>query len=165
MNNDTVITQSYLSFKLGDEMFATNVLNVKEILQLTKITKVPHSPSYMNGVINLRGAVLPVVDSRVKFGLPQTETSVHTCIMVLNIEIDQEQVFLGALVDAVLEVLEIDESQIMPSPTIGSRYKSEFITGMIKIQEEFIMLMDMNKVFSTDEISIVQESSQGVLNG
>ena len=112
MNNEpTAALNSYLSFKLGDELFAVNVGKVLNILEMTRITKVPNSPEYMKGVINLRGSVLPVIDMRVKFGLELTEETVNTCILVLDIEIDNESVKVGALVDAVSEVLEIEEEE------------------------------------------------------
>lgn len=162
MENENKIIHSYLSYKVGNETFATNVKNVKEILESDKITKVPHSPSYIMGIINLRGTVLPIVDARIKFGLPKKEGDQSSCVLVLNIELDNEEIILGALVDSVLEVFEIEDSQIIPPPTYGSKYKTEFIAGMFKIQEDFVMLMDMNKVFSPEEISIVQENSKEI---
>jgi purine-binding chemotaxis protein CheW len=158
------ITHPYLSFKLGEELFAVNVVKVFEILEVTKITKVPKSPDYMRGVINLRGSVLPVIDTRVKFDMGLTIDTVNTCIMVLNIEMDNDTLVLGALVDAVQEVLEIGSEQIKPAPSIGSKYKSEFIEGMVKINEEFVMILNMDKVFSSNELIVVKEStSQPVL--
>lgn len=159
MSNETTTTQSYLSFKLGEEMFATNVEKVREILQLTKITKVPQAPDYMLGVINLRGIVLPVIDTRVKFKLPLTEHTENTCIVVLSIEMDNESLMLGAMVDSVMEVFELSEDQIKPSPSIGSKYKSDFITGMVRLDDHFIMLLNMEQVFSTDELTLVKDTS------
>jgi len=150
---------SYLSFKLGDEEFAAHVGKVLNILELTKITEVPKAPDYMKGVINLRGTVLPVVDTRIKFGMTPTEYTTNTCIVVMEVELDNDMVQVGALVDAVQAVLEIDDSQIQPPPSIGSKYKSEFIYGMVKIDEKFIMLLDMEKVFSSDEIVSLQEKT------
>ncbi|MFO7844475.1 MAG: chemotaxis protein CheW [Bacteroidales bacterium] len=150
---------SYLSFKLGDEEFAAHVGKVLNILELTKITEVPKAPDYMKGVINLRGTVLPVVDTRIKFGMTPTEYTTNTCIVVMEVELDNDIVQVGALVDAVQAVLEIDDSQIQPPPSIGSKYKSEFIYGMVKVDEKFIMLLDMEKVFSSDEIVSLQEKT------
>ena len=117
MNDETTMTNtdtlnSYLSFKLGDELFAAHVRNVLNILEMTKITKVPRAPDYMLGVINLRGTVLPVIDTRIKFNLPLIEQTVDTCIIVLNAEIEGDSVYVGILVDAVQEVLEVEEDQI-----------------------------------------------------
>lgn len=150
---------SYLSFKLGDEVFATNVGKVLEILELTKITKVPKAPEYMRGVINLRGRVLPVVDTRIKFGLPVTPDTVNTCIVVLNIQIDNEELTVGALVDAVQEVLELSPEMISAPPGIGSKYRSEFIQGMGKVGEEFIMILDVDQVFSIDELQSIRQNA------
>jgi len=150
---------SYLSFKLGDEEFAAHVGKVLNILEMTKITEVPKSPEYMKGVINLRGTVLPVVDTRIKFGMTPTEYTTNTCIVVMEVEMEGDTVQVGALVDAVQAVLEIDESQIQPPPSIGSKYKSEFIYGMAKEDERFIMLLDMDRVFSADEIVNVKEKT------
>ena len=150
---------SYLTFKLGDEIFGANVAKILNILEMTKITKVPKSPPFMKGVINLRGAVLPLIDTRVKFDMGETEYTTNTCILVLDIDLNGESVHVGALVDAVQEVIEIDEAQIQPPPSIGSKYKSEFIEGMAKITDEFIMLLNMDLIFSTSELSLLRESS------
>ncbi|MFP4023222.1 MAG: chemotaxis protein CheW [Thiohalospira sp.] len=153
---------SYLSFKLGDEEFAAHVGKVLNILEMTKITEVPKAPEYMKGVINLRGTVLPVVDTRIKFGMTPTEYTSNTCIVVMEVELDNDMVQVGALVDSVQAVLEIDDSQIQPPPSIGSKYKSEFIYGMVKVDEKFIMLLDMEKVFSSDEIvSLKEKTNEG----
>lgn len=150
---------SYLSFKLNDEVFAANVGKVLEILELTKITKVPKAPEYMRGVINLRGSVLPVVDTRVKFGLPVIPDTVNTCIIVLNIQIDNEDLTVGALVDAVQEVLELSPDMISESPNIGSKYRSEFIQGMGKVDGDFIMVLDIDQVFSLDELFNIKQQA------
>jgi purine-binding chemotaxis protein CheW len=163
MNKEQVISaQSYLSFRLGEEIFAASVIKVIEILEVPKITKVPKSPAYMRGVVNLRGSVLPVIDTRLKFGMPTTSDTVNTCIMVLNVQWDNESYVLGALVDAVQEVFEITEDEIKPAPSIGSKYKSEFIEGMVKADEQFIMLLNLDKVFSSDELITLQEVVPGV---
>jgi purine-binding chemotaxis protein CheW len=159
METVTVTSQSYLTFRLDDELFATSVADVSEILELSKITKVPRAPHFMRGVINLRGTVLPVVDTRLKFGIEKTPDTVNTCILVLNLTIDGQQIVLGAVVDSVQEVLEIDTTSIQPAPSIGSRYKSGFISGMVKHQDQFIMLLNIGLVFSTEELSILQNTS------
>lgn len=163
-NINHTMAHSYLSFKVGEELFAANVVKVLEILEVSKITRVPRSPEYMRGVVNLRGSVLPVIDTRLKFGMPAADDTVETCIMVLTIQMENESFVLGALVDAVQEVFETAEDQIKAAPSIGSKYRSEFIDGMIRLNEQFIMLLNLDKVFSTDEIITVKESaSQPVL--
>jgi purine-binding chemotaxis protein CheW len=149
--------QSYLTFRLDNEIFAANVSKVLEILEIPRITKVPQSPAYMRGVINLRGNVMPVIDARAKFGLPQAEDTINSCIIVLNIEIDGQYITIGTVVDAVQEVMDIQEEDIQPSPAIGSKYKSEFIRGMVKSNDQFIMVLDPDVVFSSDEASILQD--------
>lgn len=150
---------SYLTFKLGEEEFAAHVGKVLNILEMTKITEVPRSPSYMKGVINLRGAVLPVIDTRIKFGMSPTTYTGNTCIVVMDIELDSESVHVGALVDSVQAVIEIDDNQILPPPSIGHKYRSEFIDGVANINESFIMILNMDEVFSTDELISMQETS------
>jgi purine-binding chemotaxis protein CheW len=150
---------SYLSFQLGDEMFAADVSKVLEILELRPITKVPRSPSYMRGVINLRGSVLPVLDTRIKFGLTPKEDTVDTCIVVLSVLMEGEPLTLGALVDSVEEVLELSENEIEAPPTIGSKFNPEYLKGMVKMDDMFIMVLNVDKVFSTDELIMVTDSA------
>lgn len=151
---------SYLSFKLGDEEFAAHASKVLNILEMTSITVVPKAPAYMKGVINLRGTVLPVVDTRIKFGMTPTEYTNNTCIIVLDIMIEDESIKLGALVDGVQAVLEIEKDQIMPAPSIGSRYKSEFIEGVANINDQFVMILDMDAIFSADDLATIMNKTQ-----
>jgi len=152
MNTDQQAIQTYLSFRLGEEVFAINVSKVLNILEMKPITRVPKSPEYMRGVINLRGTVLPVVDLRLKFSLPENEITVDTNIIVLSIDKEGEPVTLGILVDSVKEVLELKTDEIVPSPTIGTKYNSTFIEGLWPVNENFIMILDIDKIFSVDEV-------------
>jgi purine-binding chemotaxis protein CheW len=164
MNEKDIIQtriNSYLTFKLGDEVFAANVGKVLNILEMTKVTRVPKAPVYMKGVINLRGSVLPLIDTRIKFEMEETVYTTNTCILVLDINMNGESVHVGALVDSVQEVLEFDDRQIQPPPSIGTKYKSEFIEGMAKVGDNFIMILNMDLVFSTEELSLLKESSAG----
>lgn len=151
---------SYLSFKLGEEVFAAHVGKVLNILEMTRITEVPKAPDYMKGVINLRGTVLPVIDTRMKFGMVPTEYTPNTCIIVLDIEVDNETIHIGALVDAVQAVLEIDRNKILPPPSIGSKYRSEFIEGVANIDEKFIMILNMDAVFSTEDVTSLKVKAE-----
>ncbi len=163
LNTNKLVINSYLSFKLEEEIYAANVNKVLNILEMTRITKVPKTPPYLKGVINLRGTVLPVIDTRVKLDLNATEYTTDTCILVLDIAVDNESLHVGALVDAVQEVLEINEKEIQPPPNIGNIFRSEFITGMFKLNDEqFIMLLDLDCVFSSDEILDLKEMSKEV---
>ena len=128
-------SNSYLTFKLGDEVFGAHVSQVLNILEMTKITGVPKAPDYMKGVINLRGMVLPVIDTRIKFGLPETDYTNNTCIVVMDLELDGDTVHIGSIVDEVVSVIEIEEDQIEPPPSLGNQYRSEFIYGMAKEDE------------------------------
>ena len=162
MEDSNNLVSSYLSFKLGNEYFAAHVNNVINILELTEITKVPKAPDYMKGVINLRGAVLPVIDTRIKFGMPETEYTSDTCILVLNVNIDNEIVSVGGIVDSVQEVLEIENKDILPAPSIGNKYKTDFINGIISLNDEFIMLLDMDKMFSVNETIDLKNTTENV---
>ena len=156
LEKETKKLNSYLTFKLNDELFAANVSKVLNILEMAKITEVPKAPGYMKGVINLRGTVLPVVDTKIKFDMGATKYTAATCILVLDINMDNESIHVGALVDSVQEVLEFDDDQIQPPPSIGSKYRSEFIDGMVKYNEDFIMILNMDMVFSLDELAVMK---------
>lgn len=150
---------SYLTFKLGEEEFAAHVGKVLNILEMTRITEIPKSPDYMKGVINLRGSVLPVIDTRIKFGMTPTEYTPNTCIVVMDIDMDGDSIHVGALVDSVQAVLEIDDAQILPPPSIGHKYRSEFIEGVANINETFIMILNMDEVFSSEEAHNLQDTA------
>ena len=124
-----------------------------------QITKVPTAPDYMKGVINLRGTVLPIIDIRMKFGMDPIQYQRDTVILVLNVVIENEKVDAGILVDSVKEVFEIKKEEIMPPPGIGSKYKSKFIEGIYKMSDErFVMLLDIDKIFSSDEVVMLKET-------
>lgn len=152
-------TRQYLTFKLDNEFYAMDVGQVREILEFISLTKIPQTPPFVKGVINLRGKVVPVVDMRLKFGMTQTEKTVNTCIIVVEITFNEELIIIGALVDAVQEVVELEPSQIEPPPKMGSRLKTEFIKGMGKIDDNFIIILDVDKVFSVEELNILQEKA------
>ena len=143
---------SYLTFRIGEEEFGANVSKVLNILELQKITEVPKSPDYMKGVINLRGMVLPVIDTRIKLSMSPTEFTDDTCIVVMDLIVKDEIINVGALVDSVVAVREIDDDDLKPSPSIGNSYKFEFITGVAKIEDNFVMILDLIKLFTRNEI-------------
>jgi purine-binding chemotaxis protein CheW len=150
---------SYLSFKIGEETFAVHVNEVLNILEMTKITSIPKAPKYLKGVINLRGIVLPVVDARLKFNMEEKEYTTNTCIIVMDLNINDELVHVGFIVDQVQEVLELETKQIEPAPSLGTSYKAEFITGMAKVNNEFVMLLNMEKIFSHDELNMLKSEN------
>jgi len=151
------LTNSYLSFKLGDEFFAVHVKKILNILELVPITKVPKSSDVLKGVINLRGSVLGVIDIRMKFNETVNENTKETCILVLEVLIDKEIVEVGAIVDSVEEVVELKENDIKPPLSVGIKYKSEFITGLFKSNDKFVMILDMDKIFATEHSTMIIE--------
>jgi purine-binding chemotaxis protein CheW len=153
-------TVQYLTFKLSEEVFAVDVAKVREILEITTITKVPQTPDFMRGVINLRGSVVPVIDMRLKFGMSATEQTVNTCIIVVEINMDGDITVLGALADSVQEVVELEPESIESAPHIGTKLNTDFIKGMGKHDDAFIIILDIDKVFSSDEISLVSENER-----
>lgn len=152
---DTSITHAvsqFLTFKLDQELFAMEVSKVREVLEFSKVTKVPRTPSYMRGVINLRGSVVPVVDLRLKLGLEATQVTVNTCVVIAEILVDGERTVLGALVDAVQEVIDLDASQVAPPPRIGNQIDSAAIRAMGKRDDRFVMILDLDRVFTVHEL-------------
>ncbi len=162
--NESQITKSalYLTFKLEDEVFALDVSQVREVLDLTNITKVPRAPESMRGVINVRGSVVPVVDMRIKFGMSATETTVDTRTIVMELWLDGETAILGTLADSVHEVIELEPGQIEPPPRIGMRWRADFIKGVGKRNDEFIVILDIDRIFSADELAKVDTSTLAV---
>jgi len=156
-------TTQYLTYKLGDETFALDITKVREVLDFTTVTKVPRTPEFMRGVINLRGSVVPVVDLRLKFGMTKTENSVNTCIIITEVTVDGDTTVLGCLADSVQEVLDLDEEHIAPAPRIGTKLRTEFIRGMGKRDDRFIIILDIDKVFSSDELALVKQDQAAAL--
>jgi len=145
-----------LTFRLADEVYALDILKVREVLDFTTVTKVPRTPDFMRGVINLRGSVVPVVDLRLKFGMSMTEKTVNTCVIIAEVTVDGETTVLGALADSVQEVLDLEDGQISSPPKIGTKLRTEFIKGMGNRNDQFLIILDIDRVFSADEIARVQ---------
>jgi purine-binding chemotaxis protein CheW len=155
-------TRQYLSFKLDEEEFALDISKVREVLDITRITRVPRTPDYMKGVINLRGSVVPVVDLNRKFQIKDTERTLNTRIIIGEVELESGRTVLGVLADAVHEVMELDPEQIEPAPKIGTGLNTEFLKGMGRRGEEFIMILDIDRVFSADELAMVTQTDCGL---
>lgn len=149
----------YLTFTLDGESFATEISEVREVLEYSRVTRVPRSPEYMRGVINLRGSVVPVVDLRLQFGIGPTEPTIDTCIVIVEVQVDGQPTVLGALADSVQEVIELMPEQLAPPPRLGTRVDSAFIRAMGKHGERFVIILDMDRVFSEESITEVQKSS------
>jgi purine-binding chemotaxis protein CheW len=153
-------TSQYLTFKLEGEVFAIDISKVREVLDFTAITKVPRMPDFMRGVINLRGSVVPIVDLRLKFGMSKTEKAVNTCIIISEVTIDNQTIVLGALADSVQEVIDLEPNHIESAPRIGTRLNTEFISGMGKQESLFIIILDIDKIFSFKELAQVEETDE-----
>ena len=145
-------SQRFLTLTLGDELFAIDIFSVREILDYTDITRIPQTPEYMRGVVNVRGSAVPVVDLRMKFGLGQVERTLNTRIVIVEIKKDDSLSVMGALADSVKEVLELETDRIDPPPRMGAAVRADFIRGIGKHGERFLLILDVDKVFSSDEI-------------
>jgi purine-binding chemotaxis protein CheW len=152
----------YMTFKLGDELFAINVAQVREVLEVSQVTHIPTAPEYMRGVVNVRGKAIPVVDLRLKFGLPKTAETVHTRIVVMELELDGEVTVVGGIADSVHEVIELDAGQINPPPRIAMRWRTELIKGMGRRGDDFIIILDIAAVFTLDELASVTDAAEPV---
>ena len=159
-DTNAISSQQYVTFSLGDELFGVEVTKTREILSLTPVTKVPQTPDYLLGVINLRGQVVPVVDMRLKLGLPAGDETEDTCIIVVDVQVDGETITVGALADAVREVMDIRSDQIEPPPRLGTRLNTEFINGMGKVDEQFMILLNIDRIFNSEELAFVQGAVQ-----
>lgn len=151
----------YLTFSLTGEMFGVGILNVKEIIEYGSVTEIPMMPTFIRGVINLRGAVVPVIDLAARFGGKTTEVGRRTCIVIVEVPDEDSRHDIGIIVDAVSEVLEIPGGEIEPPPSFGARIRADFIQGMGKVAGKFVILLEINKVLSVDEIAQLTGVAQG----
>ena len=150
--------QQYLTFSLGGEVFALGILNVKEIIEFGNVTEIPMMPAFIRGVINLRGSVVPVIDLAARFGGKGTKVSRRTCIVIVELETSEGvegKQDLGVIVDAVNEVLEIPRSDIEPAPSFGAKIRADFIQGMGKVEGRFVIILNVERVLSTEEIAML----------
>ncbi|VWX36581.1 Chemotaxis protein CheW [Limnobacter sp. 130] len=150
----------YLTFQLGHEMFAIGILGIKEILEYGVLTTVPMMPGFVRGVINLRGAVVPVIDLSARFGRHSSEVTRRSCIVIIESKGETGSQDLGILVDSVSEVLEIAASDIEPTPDFGTGLRQEFISGMAKVDNKFVITLNVNRVLSVDEMLMLAESDR-----
>jgi purine-binding chemotaxis protein CheW len=151
--------RQYLTFKLGNEVFGIDVAKVREILDFTTITEIPRTPEFMSGVINLRGNVVPVVDLRLCFQMSKTVRTRNTCIVVVEVLLESESTVIGALADSVEEVIDLEPDQIKPAPKIGTQIRTDFIKGMGTRENQFIMILDIDRVFSVEQLVAAREGS------
>jgi len=152
--------RQYLTFTLGEEMFAVGILHIREIIEYGSVTTVPLMPAFVRGVINLRGSVVPVIDLAARFGRPPCAISRRSCIVIVELESGGERQELGVLVDAVSEVLEIPAGEIEPAPAFGAKIRTDFIAGMGKIGGRFVILLNMNNVLAVEEIALLAQLNE-----
>jgi purine-binding chemotaxis protein CheW len=152
----------YLTFRLGQEEFGVRVIKVREIMGIQQITAVPQMPEYLRGVINLRGKVIPVIDLRLKFGLPPLEYSQRTCIVVVQVEGEAGDIQVGVIVDTVSEVLNLTGSDIEDTPDFGAKLATPLILGMAKLKGKVKMLLDIDRVVSAQEIAVMDVLAEQV---
>ena len=155
-------TTTLVTFKLGKETFALEISRVREVLDFSDVTQVPQTPAFMLGIINLRGNVVPVVDLRRKLNLQDVERTRDTRVLILEILVDHERVTLGAVADCVREVIELEAGQVSPPPGIGTLVRADFMKSMGRKDGEFIMILDVDKVFSLDDIAAVQAADPAI---
>jgi purine-binding chemotaxis protein CheW len=156
---EAAASTQYLTFKLGDETFALDVAEVREILDFTTVTKVPRTPSFMRGVINLRGSVVPVMDLRLKFGMSATQQTVDSCIIVVEMTMEEDSIVIGVLADAVQEVIDLEPEQIEPPPRIGTKLNTDFILGMGKHNGAFMMILDIDRIFESADLETEEQAA------
>ena len=154
--------QQYLTFMLGGETFAIGILSIKEIIEYGQLTTIPRMPGFIRGVINLRGAVVPVVDLSARFGRQASPVTRRSCIVIIEVQTGEEQQVVGVMVDAVNEVLDIPGSDIEPAPTFGAHIRADFIRGMGKVADKFVILLDVDHVLSVDEMAQLAGAGEAV---
>jgi purine-binding chemotaxis protein CheW len=152
--------RQFLTFQLAGETFAVGILRIREILEYIKLTTVPLMPPFIRGVMNLRGAVVPVIDLSLRFARDETVVNRRTCIVIIEMEHAEQCQLIGVLVDTVHEVLAIPDSEIEPPPQFGSKIRVDFIEGMAKVDNHFVVLLNVDKVLSLEEMSLLSELSR-----
>ena len=152
-------SSQHLTFTLGKEVFALDIASVREVLELTPITKIPRTPEFMRGVINLRGHAVPVMDMRLKFGMPRAQVTVDTCIIIVEVAYESERIVMGGLVDSVREVFEIPPEAMEATPRMGTSINVEYIKGIGKQEGDFIIVLDIDRLFSAKELAAVMDAS------
>jgi len=150
----------YLTFRLDNEEYGLEILKVREIIGLMDITSVPKTPDYVRGIINLRGSVIPVLDLKKKFAMGATEETEETCVIVVEVTLDDKKVMMGTIVDAVSEVLEIKENEIENAPAFGTNVNTQFILGIGKVKDEVKILLDIDEVLTASDVAMLEDMAQ-----
>lgn len=160
MADPGVTTNQFLTFTLDDDVYAMDIEAIREVLEVTSITKIPRTPAYMRGVINLRGHAVPVMDLRMKFNMGEVSQTVETCIIIAEVDHGGDKALIGALVDAVHEVYEMPPETIETAPKMGTEIRADFIAGIGRKDDSFVVILDNRKIFSEEELALAQESSR-----
>lgn len=153
--------ERYLTFFLGEEQYGIAIDRIKEIIAIMKVTYVPKTPHFMRGVINLRGSIIPIIDTRLRFGMPEREADMHTAIIIVEVE----KVNIGFIVDRVEEVASIESSSLGAAPKFGSSVDTDFICSMAQIEENVVMILDLLKLFEADELVALEQIQQTQTKG
>lgn len=153
---ESIRTEQYLTFTLDEEAFAVPVTSVREVLDVAPVTRIPHAPPFLRGVIDVRGRAVPVADLSVKFGGPPTETTRDTRIVVMELKAEGKVALFGAFADAVHDVVELETGDIEPPPRIGARWQADFIEGIGRRDNRFVLILNMGSVFSEEELTVVR---------
>jgi purine-binding chemotaxis protein CheW len=152
-NSETGSGRQHLAFTLNGEIYAIEILQIREIIEFGALTEVPMMPPTIRGVINLRGAVVPVIDLSVRFGRGPSAVARRTCIVIIEVRMEEMSQTLGVMVDAVNEVMEIPAEDVEPAPAFGARIRTDFIAGMGRVNGRFVIILDVARVFSLDELA------------
>jgi purine-binding chemotaxis protein CheW len=156
---DVAPSAQYLTFTLDGERYAVEISNIREVLEFTSVNRVPRTPEYLRGMINLRGNIVPVIDLRLKLGMTRTERTVDTCVIITQVDVDGERLVLGALADSVQEVIELDAGSVAPPPRMGTRVDTRFIRGMGRREDQFLVILDIELVLSEEELTAVASTA------
>lgn len=146
----------YLTFVLAGEEYGVGILDVREIIEYDTLTRVPMTPGWVRGVLNLRGNVVPVIDLALKFGLPATEFTDRTCVVIVELEQDDDELVMGVLVDRVSQVTDLESDQIEPPPAFGTHIHVDYLLGMGRLEERFVLLLDVSRVLASEELTEVE---------
>lgn len=163
---EVIESRQFLTFLVGSESFAMPIASIREIIEFGGLTEVPLMPDFLRGVINLRGSVVPVIDLSVRFGRAPTVEAKRTCIIIMELIQEEQLLLLGVMVDAVSAVLSIEVDHIEPRPSFGAGIRADFIEGMLNVNERFIVVLDVQRVLSVDELaSLLGMSAEDALGG
>ncbi len=173
LNDETLGASQYLTYILSGDEFAVPIMQVKEIIEYREMTNVPMVPDFIRGAINLRGGVVPVIDLALKFGMTSSEITRRTCIVIMEVTLSDEDTLMGVLVDKVLQVMDIPVDDIEPAPAFGALIRTDFIRGMGKLNEQFVIILDVDRVLSVQEITVMgqlqgessTDSAEAVITG